>query len=80
MECRIKKKKNEEEKFTKDAYFSKFLFFNEVLSKKNHKKIKVPVCYWTSDLMESKIFKTKKEAEKEARKCKLKNIEYERVN
>lgn len=79
MKCRIKKIKKEKHDKVSDSYYVKFLFFNEVLSKIDLKKTKMPVCDWTDDIDCAKIFKTKYEAQKEVRKYKLKHIEYERV-
>lgn len=79
MKCRIKKKKKEKSDKIKDTYYSKFLFFNEVVSKSTLKPIKLPVCDWSNDIEEAKIFRTKYEAEKEVKRYKLKNIEYEKV-
>ena len=82
MLCRIKriKKKNIDKEDVGNIYFVKFLFFTNYLSKKNLKPIKLPLCDWSSDISEAKIFKTKRDAEKTVKRLKLKNIEYERVN
>ena len=80
MKCRIKKIKKEKHDKVTDSYYVKFLFFNEVLSKITLKSTKLPVCDWTDDIRDAKIFGTKRDAEKEARKYKLKHIEYERVD
>ena len=80
MRCRIKKIKKEKHDKVKDNYYVKFLFYNEVLSKITLKTVKLPVCDWTDDIDCAKIFRTKAEAQKEAREHKLKHIEYERVD
>ena len=80
MKCRIKRIKKEKHDKVKDSYYVKFLFFNEALSKIDLKTTKMPVCDWTDDISLAKIFKTKRDAEKEAKKYKLKHIEFERVN
>lgn len=80
MKCRIKRTKKEKHDKVSNSYYVKFLFFTNYLSKKNLKQIQLPSCDWAIDIRYAKIFKTKRDAEKEARKYKLKNIEYERVN
>lgn len=76
MKCRIRKSKKVNDS---DVYFVKFLFFNDVLSKNNFKPVRLPVCDWTDDITEATVFKTKKEAERKVKNCRLKNVEYERV-
>ena len=73
----IKKEKHDK---VKDSYYVKFLFYNEVLSKIDLNKTKIPICDWTDDIDCATIFETKGKAQEEVKKYKIKNIEYERVN
>lgn len=80
MKCRIKRINKEKHERAKDSYYVKFLFFNDILSKIDLKTTRIPVCDWSNDITLAKVFNTKREAEKEAKKYKLRHIEFERVN